>query len=197
MRKLHLTQNMRLQGNQEAAAFATWLLRLGGGADIAEGYSGAVVFLPEMLVHSCDALIDALYPNINVPGQATDQYLWDCTILTGWNDDVLLLNGGILRSFPGELQVFHSADKVKNEEGVDNPETVHLSLEYLNSLNSAGLPLAKLELKVGCPIMILRNLAPSQGVCNGTRAVVTHVGRRMLEVRLLNGTEEGEDSYPI
>ena len=52
MNKLYLTQNMRLQGDQEAADFAAWLLRLGEGVDIAEGYSGTVAFRPEMLVCS-------------------------------------------------------------------------------------------------------------------------------------------------
>lgn len=192
MRKLQLIQNMRLQGDQQAADFAAWLLRLGEGVDIVEGYSGAVAFPPQMLVRSRDELINTLYPQIAVPGHATDQYLRDRTILTGRNDDVLLLNKKILDNFPGNVKVYHSADKVKTEEGVDNAETVHLSPEYLNSLNTAGLPLAKLELKEGCPIMVLRNLAPSQGVCNGTRAVITKLGRRMLEVRLLNGSEEGK-----
>lgn len=191
MRKLQLTQNMWLQGDQAAADFAAWLLCLGEGANIAAGHSGEVAFPPQMLVCSHDELINTLYPQIAVPGHATDQYLRDHTILTGQNNDVLLLSKKTLESLPGKVKVYHSGDKVKTEEGVNNTETIHLSPEYLNSLNTAGLPLARLELKVGCLVMILRNLAPSQGVCNGTRAVVTKLGTRMLEVRLLNGSEEG------
>src|ERR1700737_2458670 len=37
----------------------------------------------------------------------------------------------------------------------------------------------------------LSSKPPAQGVCNGTRAVVTHMGRHILEVRRLNGTEAG------
>src|ERR1700722_11209704 len=108
-----------------------------------------------------------------------------------------MLNKKILECFPGNVKVYHSDNKVKTEEGVNNVETVHLSPEYLNSLNTAGLPLANLELKVGCPVMILHNLAPSHRVCNGTRAVVTKLGKRMIDVRLLNGSEEGEINDPV
>ncbi|EUC57657.1 ATP-dependent DNA helicase PIF1 [Rhizoctonia solani AG-3 Rhs1AP] len=40
--------------------------------------------------------------------------------------------------------------------------------------------------------MVMRNLAPAQGVCNGTRGVVTRMGRRVLELCLLTGTEAGK-----
>ena len=47
--------------------------------------------------------------------------------------------------------------------------------EYLNSINVSGLPLAKLALKEGCPVMVLQNLMPQQGVCNGTQGIVTRL----------------------
>jgi hypothetical protein len=94
-----------------------------------------------------------------------------------------------LDKFPGEVTTFHSADSVAYEQGVDNPETVRLSPEYLNPLTSSNLPLSQLKLKIGCPVMILQNLAAAQGVCNGSRGVVTHMGQQVLEVHLLGGTE--------
>lgn len=47
------------------------------------------------------------------------------------------------------------------------------SVEYLNSINCSGLPLHKLELKKGCPVMVLRNLNPEEGVYNGSRGILT------------------------
>ena len=41
--------------------------------------------------------------------------------------------------------------------------------ELLNSINCSGLPPHKLILKVGVPVMLLRNIDQSSGLCNGTR----------------------------
>ena len=49
------------------------------------------------------------------------------------------------------------------------------------------MPLAHLELKVDCPIMLLRNLDPSNGLCNGTRLRVLAVRRRVLKCRIISG----------
>ncbi|QRV79981.1 ATP-dependent DNA helicase PIF1 [Ceratobasidium sp. AG-Ba] len=196
MYKLRLTENMRLQGDPEAAAFATFLLQVGEGASIQEGHSGSVEFDPHMHVASRAELIDKIYPNLSIPGQHfSDEFLQERTILAGRNDDVLLLNNKILDKFPGNKKVYNSADTVNLEQGVDNVMTAELSTEFLNSLNCASIPVSKLELKVGCPIMILRNLAPSQGICNGTRAVVTHLGQRVIEVRLLTGSQAGSTVF--
>ena len=65
-------------------------------------------------------------------------------------------------------------------------------LEYLNKINCSGLPLAKLALKVGCPVMVLRNINPGDGVCNGSRGILTRATPRVLEVQLLSGEHAGE-----
>ena len=40
--------------------------------------------------------------------------------------------------------------------------------------------------------MVLQNLNPGHGVCNGTRGIVTKMRTRVLEVRLLMGDHAGE-----
>jgi ATP-dependent DNA helicase PIF1 len=145
-----------------------------------------------MLVQSQDALIAAIYPNLATPGHATDELFCNSIILASRHDDVDVLNEKSLELLPGQAEVFHSTDRVKFEAGVDNADTAHLAPEYLKSLKSGSIPQAKLKLKLGCPVMIMRNLAPAQGVCNGTRGVVTRMGRRVLELRLLTGTEAGK-----
>ncbi|GJW10994.1 DNA helicase, partial [Tanacetum coccineum] len=44
--------------------------------------------------------------------------------------------------------------------------------EYLNTLSFAGLPPNKLGLKIGSPIILLRNINIVGGLCNGTRLIV-------------------------
>ena len=55
--------------------------------------------------------------------------------------------------------------------------------------------LAKLELKIGCPVMVLKNLDAANGVCNGSRGILTRYGNRVLEIRLLTGDHAGETVF--
>lgn len=64
--------------------------------------------------------------------------------------------------------------------------------EFLRSLSASGLPPGELRLKVGAPLILLRNLAPSRGLCNGTRMVVVRMSDRALEVRIMGGDHDGE-----
>lgn len=52
--------------------------------------------------------------------------------------------------------------------------------EYLNMLNFNGLPPHRLELKTNSPIILLRNLNPTDGLCNGTRLIVTKLLPRII-----------------
>jgi hypothetical protein len=106
------------------------------------------------------------------------------------------LNSSVLAKFPGDSHIFHSIDFIPTSEqtGEGDP-MLNYPMEYLNELNCSGMPPAKLELKVGCPVMILKNLDPSNGVCNGSRGILTWFGRRVLEVRLLTGHHARETVF--
>ena len=123
-----------------------------------------------------------------------DTWFSERTILCARNDDVDALNDKILDMFPGEPKIFRSADKAVIKEGADQIEA-HYSTEYLNSINASGLPLAELNLKIGCPVMILRNLDPTNGLCNGARAILINVTQRVLEVRLIGGQHAGKCAF--
>ncbi|GBN32030.1 hypothetical protein AVEN_192132-1 [Araneus ventricosus] len=61
--------------------------------------------------------------------------------------------------------------------------------EFLNSLTPTGLPPYELKLKIGCIIMLLRNLAPSKGLCNGTRLIITKLQQNIIQAKSIDGTE--------
>jgi ATP-dependent DNA helicase PIF1 len=64
--------------------------------------------------------------------------------------------------------VFYSADSIStSEQSGEDDLMLNYPIEYLNSINCSRLPLAKLELKEGCPIIVLRNLDAAYRVCNG------------------------------
>lgn len=65
-------------------------------------------------------------------------------------------------------------------------------IEFLNTLNISGLPPHNLNLKVGLPIIMLRNLNPNEGLCNGTRLIVKKVFTRLIEATISIGIQINE-----
>jgi len=192
---LKLKENMRLENStQEEKDFAQWLLDVGHGQGLnADGN----LPLPDHMKcgESVDSLLDTVYPGITVldPKENNDQYFLERTILNARNDDVDELNDKVLQRLNGPVITFCGADSVVTERGVDGD--VQYPVEYLNTINVSGLPLAKLKLKLGAPIMILRNIDPSQGLCNGTRAILTKASERVLEIRILGGDHAGKLAF--
>lgn len=180
---------MRLENDPENAEFAQWLLNIGRGTTTSSEH---VITLKESMHcgKELSDLIRATYPNIRQPQQ--DKYFMERTLLSSRNDDVNEINGLILASFPGDEKLYYSADEVVQEEGTVRVRASEVyPVEYLNSMTTAGLPLSKLALKPGCPVMLLRNLDPHEGLCNGSRMVVTRMQRHVIEVRLLTGSHAG------
>ena len=184
----YLVKNMRLDRTPESDEHAKWLLDIGAGRNYVEGTEH--VEIPEDMCcenNTVESLIEVTYPGIG-QGYKEDQYFLDRTLLSCKNDDVDDFNSMILQKFPGEKRVMMSSDSVQLENQALNGYQPYPA-EYLNSLNASGLPLAKLALKVGAPVMLLRNLDPSKGLCNGTRMIVTDVRPRVLCCRIITGDE--------
>jgi hypothetical protein len=193
---LHLHRNMRLDTSIEAEkAFAKWQLEVGQGKHTDEG---GIITLPDHMkcrVNTVDCLVDTIYPGISTPN-LQNEYFSDHTVLSSLNVDVDSLNKSVLARFPGPLKVFHSADFIPTSEQSGGEDPMHnYPVEYLNEINCSGLPLARLELKVGCPVMILRNLDAAHGVCNGSRGILTRCQNRVLEVQLLTGEHAGSKVF--
>ncbi|KAG2206894.1 hypothetical protein INT45_011895, partial [Circinella minor] len=190
----HLHTNMRVQqavntvDGTELREFAEYLLRIGNGSEpLVPGTEDRILINPCMLMprYNTYDLIDAVFgdlhsPNVNI------EFLTNRAILTPKNVDVVELNNLILDQFPGEIQEFRSADQV------DDPEDqIRYLTELLNSFNPSDLPPHTLKLKVGCPIMLLRNLNTAQGLCNGTRLIVRSFRRYVLEAEIATGPHTG------
>jgi hypothetical protein len=63
--------------------------------------------------------------------------------------------------------------------------------EYLSSIKDGRLPAHVLRLKVGAPVIALRNI--TKGVCNGTRMVVTRLLRNSIFARVLHVPMKGQE----
>lgn len=63
--------------------------------------------------------------------------------------------------------------------------------DILNSFDFPGFPSHELKLKVGSTVMLLRNLNLNDGLCNGTRLVVTDCARNTLQCQIISGEKAG------
>ena len=86
------------------------------------------------------------------------EYLKQQAIVAPKNKTVDDINKYILSLAPGEQQCYYSFDTIIPSSGNINELNVLYPQEFLHSLNFSGVPPHKLNLKVGIPVMLLRNL---------------------------------------
>ena len=90
--------------------------------------------------------------------------------------------------------VFISSDSIDpSDTGSVNNDA--LSTDFLNNIKVSGLPNHSLRLKIGCPVMLLRNINPTEGLMNGTRLHITQLMDFMVEARILTGAKVGKITY--
>eukprot|EP00122_Pirum_gemmata_P011692 Pgem_evm1s10834 len=107
--------------------------------------------------------------------------------LETWAKYILsIVNHKVIDKFPGVFREYKSSD-VLLENAVAESNIV--DTEFLNSLTINNLPLHNLKLKPNCPIMLLRNICPAQGLCNGTRLKVIQLHDHIIEAKI---TTEGK-----
>ncbi|XP_039685016.1 uncharacterized protein [Medicago truncatula] len=63
------------------------------------------------------------------------------------------------------------------------------SVEHVNEFMMSLIPgeEKELKLKVGCPVMLMRNIDQANGLCNGTRLTVTHLGKSTIAATVITG----------
>ncbi|KAH0757108.1 hypothetical protein KY290_020601 [Solanum tuberosum] len=67
------------------------------------------------------------------------------------------------------------------------------TLDMVESINQSDHTYSALE-HVGVPVMLLRNIDQSAGLCNGTRLIVTKLGNQVIEAKVLSGQMVGRKS---
>lgn len=136
-------------------------------------------------------LIDFVYDNIT-ENHMDPSYLRDRAILTPLNDFVDKINDKVLSILHTESKTYLSVDTMVEVDNEKNSHGILYTVEFLNTLNVTGLPNHRLDLKIGPPIMPLRNLNQSTGLSNGTRLIVKQLGQRIIEAEIITGTNKSE-----
>ena len=98
------------------------------------------------------------------------------------------MNMELLLRFAGDDHEIFSQDLAdgNDEDGFE------MSSENLQQLETPDLPSSKLHLKLGAPIMLLCNIDQPGRLNNGSRLILTRIGRYNLESQLLGGDHNGE-----
>jgi hypothetical protein len=165
IRKISLTRNMRAKSDPW---FSEYLLRIGNGTE--KMFADDYVSLPEDIVidykdeDSVDHLIDCVFLDLSNNASSV-HYMRERGILCTRNDYVDEINARMIHRFPGKENVFYSFDSVEDDPHNNYPQ------DFLNSITPNGLPPHELRIKINCLLILLQNLDPRNGSCNGTRLV--------------------------
>nr|GEW19048.1 ATP-dependent DNA helicase PIF1-like [Tanacetum cinerariifolium] len=90
------------------------------------------------------------------------------------------INVYMFKKLAGDTVTYNNADEIC-KASTDTLEQHNLyPVEFLDSLNFPGMPPHSLCLKKELPIMLIRNVNPSKGLCNGTRLITTKLGQFVI-----------------
>ncbi|WVZ62996.1 hypothetical protein U9M48_012679 [Paspalum notatum var. saurae] len=119
-------------------------------------------------------------------------YLGERAIIAPKNDTIDAINSRVLSLIPGHEKVYLSSDSLVESSKEQGNLDLLYPVEFLNSIRFKSIPPHKLVLKIGSPMMLLRNLNQSAGLCNGTRLIVTQLGDRVLEAQIISRSHIGD-----
>ncbi|XP_074306205.1 uncharacterized protein LOC141641445 [Silene latifolia] len=187
LEKIHLTVNMCAMRDP---AFGNFILGVGDSSHPFE--NGEDIKVPRSIIISgteehelIERLIDTIYPDIQLitidPSLTTSR-----AILTPKTDDAQTINAMLVSKQEGEPFTYRSFD-----EAIDIA-TAQYPIEFLNTLQPSGLPPHELILKKNSPVILLRNLNPTSGLCNGTRLICKGFDRNVIDAEIAVGHHKGE-----
>ncbi|KAF5447320.1 hypothetical protein F2P56_032879 [Juglans regia] len=134
---------------------------------------------------SLDHLIDVVFHDIHEYSKNISAMM-NRAILTPKNSYVDEINASVIHRFPDELRRYYSFD-----EAIDASEQSIME-DFLNTLTPNGLPPHELLLKINCPIMLLRNINPLEGLCNETRLICRAFDRNVIDAEIAVGHHSGK-----
>lgn len=91
----------------------------------------------------------------------------------------------------GETIEYSSADSM--DHGDAGILQHYYQIEFLNELKLGGdFPPHILQLKLGMLVMLLQNLDPQNGLCNGTQMVRIALHKNVIEIEITTGTHQSD-----
>jgi ATP-dependent DNA helicase PIF1 len=206
--RFHINMRVMAANSKEQREFAKWVLNVGDGSLLAiaeeEGVIPNWIKIPSHMRlpakdYSLRGLIRTIYPDHQCHS-GDPMYFMQRNILAPKNTNVDEVNNAILESLSKESHMYLSANSLTpTKEGASVVVGISMDsfypVEFLNTLQFSGIADHELELKVGVPILLLRNLNQSIGLCNGTRLIVKRLGQRVIEAEIITGNNVGKHVF--
>ena len=156
---IHLTTNMRVHMHDDPFDSDT-LIRIGQGQIPTDPTTGLIDIPYEHTVDFPQESQDKVFPDL-ANNFSDTSWTSERAILAPTDEVVDSINQPLLDLLPSPAQYL----SIDSTDDVD--AALQFPVEFLNSLKPSGLPPHDLTLKVGCPVILLRNLDAPR-LCNGT-----------------------------
>ncbi|PHT31422.1 hypothetical protein CQW23_27759 [Capsicum baccatum] len=189
---------------KELRKFANWILaigdgNIGGSIDGIETIQTPDDLLIKDYVDPISIIVESTYHDFYHYSRDLD-YLQQRAILAPTLDMVESINDFMVLLYNPEKTYLSSDTVFMSDHSFTALEHVHTP-KFLNSIKCSEIPNHSIKLKVGVPIMLLRNIGQLLGLCNGMRLIITRLGNRVIEAKVLSGKmaaeydEYGEEEY--
>ncbi|XP_071700213.1 uncharacterized protein [Rutidosis leptorrhynchoides] len=184
-------------------AFSSWILDIGNGnlgiPDEEDPSNTSWINIPpEYCIkdneNGMSNLISFIYNDVLLQNP-TASLLQQQVIVCPKNSDAYEINDSILCMVRRQQTTYLSLD-LATPRANDGGETELLyPIDNLNNLKYPSLPPHILQLKVGAPIILLRNINLAGGLCNGTRMIIVQMRTKVIQAEIITGTRVGEKVY--
>ncbi|OMO52744.1 DNA helicase PIF1, ATP-dependent [Corchorus olitorius] len=101
----------------------------------------------------------------------------------------------IYTDFEGNYVTYYSSDTLSRSSGMPNEDTASYPSKLLNKISTPGIADHELNLKIGCLVMLMRNINQVAGLCNGTRLMILQLTPFLIEARIVGGDHLGDKLY--
>ena len=190
---LTLTTNMQVQraliedtsdeNRRYLEEYSQWLLSIGEGKAPVVHDGNIILLDDEITCKNPQQVFDEICNNFEDELNNSD-YFKDRAILAATNDTINAANEEMLRKIPQLSVHCRSIDTI-----VDADQAAAFNTEFLNGIEYSGLPQHHVHLKIGAPILLMRNLDVKRGHCNGTRYIIVIITHCLITAKCLE-TEE-------
>ena len=186
--KLSVNMRVRALGDPRLQEFVDWSLSVGDGLmeNLVVPDEMVSCIIPQnspenptsegqAMEDFCGAIFPDLATNVN-----NSAWMEGRAILAVTNKEVNMINEILVAKLPGQVDILKSADQL------DSQDLLRFNTEYLHTLCPNGFPTHDLRLKRNMPLMLLRNLNPKEGLCNGTKLTYLRcIDGKLLECRIV------------